>query len=607
MTASAKSGHPGGSLSALDILLAVYAGRIAYTNEPFVVSNGHISPGVYAVLGNMGAIDREDVVHNFRKIGSVFEGHVTRHVPGISFGTGPLGVGVSAACGMAVAQKRQGTGNCVYALMGDGEAQEGQVYEMMHLAVKEKLGKFTVIVDANGVQLTDSIEKVMPIHIPELFAAAGWEVIDIDGHDYDAIWDALAKADASTEIPTLIFARTIMGQGVPFMEEEGKAHKATWHGKAPTTEEVIGLLSQKEWILTEGEKELLATYRAECPYRPDAMNLESEASVTRGIKPGTPIRYEADAVTDCRTAYGKALLNLAKENKNVMAFTADLEGSVMTKFLHQELPDQYVECGIAEQNMVSSSGGASLRGVVPFCSTFGAFISSRAKDQARVNDINATNVKMVATHCGLSVGEDGPTHQCIDDMGSFVGILNTKVLEPADPNHCDRLIRYAATTHGNFYIRMGRHKLPVLTKTDGSPFFDEKYTYEYGQTDTLREGEAVTIVASGPMVAEAMKARELAKIDAEIVIASSIKNFDQNLIDSVRKTGSFMTVEDHNPECGLGSAVNSFLFNNGINVRAHVNLGVREYQLSGTWEDLYKAVGLDAQSLAQVLEQLVGA
>jgi len=174
--------------------------------------------------------------------------------------------------------------------------------------------------------------------------------------------------------------------------------------------------------------------------------------------------------------------------------------------------------------MISLAGGMSLSGFVPFASTFGAFISSRAKDQARVNDINQTNVKMVATHCGLSVGEDGPTHQAIDDMGSFLGMFNTHVIEPADPNHCDRIIRYIASHYGNFYVRMGRHKIPVLTKEDGSLLYGEDYQYEYGKTEVLRSGSTVTIVASGSVVSEALAAREMSGVEAEIVIAERFSN-----------------------------------------------------------------------------------
>ena len=275
----------------------------------------------------------------------------------------------------------------------------------------------------------------------------------------------------------------------------------------------------------------------------------------------------------------------------------------MTKFVKESLPDQFIEFGICEQNMVSAAGGLSLSGFIPFASTFGAFLTSRAKDQARVNDINRTNVKMVATHCGLSVGEDGPTHQAVDDAGSMLGFFNTHVIEPADPNHCDRIIRYVATHFGNFYVRMGRAKIPVLTREDGSIFFDKDYEYLYGRTDVFREDSAVTIVATGPMVTEALKAREMSGVDAEIVIVSSIKKFDDTLAQSLKKTGKVITVEDHNRQNGLGAGVALFAAEQGIPLKKFHSIAVREYQLSGKAPELYHAAKIDAEAIAEVLRK----
>jgi transketolase len=254
----------------------------------------------------------------------------------------------------------------------------------------------------------------------------------------------------------------------------------------------------------------------------------------------------------------------------------------------------------------------SLDGLIPFCSTFGAFMSSRAKDQARVNDINDTNVKMVATHCGLSVGEDGPTHQAIDDMSSFLGILNTGVIEPADANQTDRIIRYVAGHYGNFYVRMGRHKFPVITKEDGSVFYGADYQYTYGRTDVVREGSDITIAATGPMVLMAIIARDelkkiLPKVSIEIVSVSSIKKFDQNIVDSVRKTGKLITVEDHNSTVGLSSQLTKHLVEADINLKAFHAMGVSAYQLSGTAEELYRAAGISHENIVEAVQKMLGA
>lgn len=610
MVVNAQSGHPGGSLSCIDYLSTIYPFIIGKTGENVVISNGHVSPVVYSTLAEMGYIPKEDVVANFRKFGSIYEGHITRHVDGVVYGTGPLGVGSSVAAACALAEKKKGTDRKVFAIIGDGEAQEGQVYEMIEFSGHYKLNNLIAFVDYNKVQLTASLEETMKIDIPKVFAAGNWHVIEVDGHDYQAIWKALGEAYQVTDKPIVLVGNTIMGKGVDFMEKTGLNHQSDWHGNAPKPDapELAPALEALE--TTSEEKEALETFRnTHISWKPEKAKYPELLSTTE-IETGTPITYPADESIDCRTAYGKALLDLAKNNKEIVALTADVKGSVMTKFVSAELPEQYIEVGIAEQHMVSAAGGFSLHGFTPFASTFGAFMTSRAKDQARVNDINYMNVKMVATHCGLSVGEDGPTHQAIDDMGSFLGFFNTMIIEPACPNQTDRVIRYIASHYGNFYVRMGRHKFPIITKEDGTPFYDENYSYTYGSSDIIREGSDITIAATGATVTEALQARDILKeknpeLSVEIVAVSSIKHFDDTLLNSIKKTNKLVTVEDHNPESGLGAQLTHHLFIKDIHPAKYTALGVKHYQLSGKAPELYHAAEIDAEAIANTCMRMV--
>lgn len=603
MVTNAQSGHPGGSLGCIDYLSLLYAGILGKTGEPIIVSNGHVSPSVYAVLAEMGYISKTDVIKHFRKIGHPYEGHVSRHVPGVCYGTGPLGAGISAASGFALAEKLRGSKKTVYGLIGDGESQEGQVYEMMNFASKYKLDNFVVFMDYNQVQLTDSLQKIMPIQPKTQWKAAGWEVIEVNGHNFAAMWKALGKAHNMKGKPVLLLGKTIMGKGVDFMEKTGKVYTSDWHGKAPSVEQADKALEE----LTIGRLDNLAigNFRKTLKWKPKKNSFPPVGS-TVSVKVGRPRLYKPDELTDCRTAYGKALLDLAKANNNIVALTADVAGSVKTQYVKDELPKQHIECGIAEQQMVSCSGGLSFNGMIPFCSTFGAFMTSRAKDQARVNDINHANVKMVATHCGLSVGEDGPTHQAIDDIGSFQGFFNTQIMEPADPNHCDRMIRYAASHYGNMYVRMGRHKLPVLTKEGGQPFYGADHKYEYGKCDVLRKGSKITIAAAGPTVVEALKAAEqFRKGTVEIVIVSSPKQFSKELFISIKKTRKLITVEDHNPHSGFSAHLLTQLAEKRVAPKEIKRLAVNEYQLSGTSAELYKAAGIDSSAIKKAITVLM--
>ncbi len=607
MVTNAQSGHPGGSLSSIDFLSLIYTFILGQTGEKIVVSNGHISPAVYSVLAEMGYADKKEVISTFRKIGSNFEGHVTRHVDGVWFGTGPLGIGVSVASAFAKASKLKNDGQKVFGLFGDGEAQEGQVHEMVHFANKYKLDNLCLFVDYNDVQLSASLQEIMPIDVSAMFKAGGWHVIELDGHDYQSMWQAVSDfyTGKFAGKPVLLAAKTLMGKGIEFMEPDGIAKKASWHGKAPSAEMTMEALSKIE--MTTDETALLDLFRANnVKWHPEHAKFTKSLTPMPEVKTGDAVIYEAGTVTDCRSAYGKSLLELARLNPNIVALTADLRESVKTDGVHHEFPERHIEVGIAEQNMVSVAGGLSLAGFVPFASTFGVFMSSRAKDQARVNDINQCNVKMVATHCGLSVGEDGPTHQAIDDMTSFLGMFNTHVIEPADPNQCDRIIRFIASHYGNFYVRMGRHKFAVLTKEDGTPFFDANYKFEYGKSDVIRQGSDLTIVASGACVGESLKAIEQAGLQGkvELIALNSLKHIDSTILDSVRKTGKLITVEDHNPKAGIGTMIAQEIALNGISLTKFEMLGVKEYQLSGTQADLYKAGMIDAQAIQKAIDSL---
>jgi len=602
MVTNAQSGHPGGALSTIDYLALLYTFILGKTGEKIVVSNGHISPAVYSTLAEMGYADKNEVIENFRKLGSKFEGHITRHVDGIDFGTGPLGVGVSVASSFALAEKMHGTDRKTFAIMGDGEVQEGQVHEMIHFARHYEQDNLILFVDYNKVQLTASLEETLNIDIKKVFEAGHWHVIEADGHNYHEMWKALSEAYAVTGKPVVIIGDTIMGKGIEFMEDDGHSLKPTWHGKAPSHEDTEKELERLS--CSDEEKSLLEDFRKTIEWKPVPADFVD--SLTKlDIEEGEPTVYEKEDSMDCRSAYGKALLDLAKHNPKVIALTADLKGSVMTKFISAELPAQYIECGITEQHMVSAAGGMSLMGFIPFCSTFAAFMGSRAKDQARVNDINQCNVKMVATHAGLSVGEDGPTHQAIDDAGSFLGMYNTMIVEPADPNQCDRITRYITSHYGNFYMRMGRHKIAAITKPDGSLFYDKSYEYTYGKADILREGSDITLVAIGSTVEMALQAvEEIEGVSVELVAATSIKKIDQTIIDSIKKTGKVITVEDHNTLSGLGGQLARHLQKEGIQTDIFKMMGVEEYELSGKSDQLYHKAGIDSEGIKKACKEL---
>ena len=259
---TSESGHIGGSLSSLDILITLFEHRLLETSEPLFISNGHISPAVYSVLSLYNIASEEAFIKGFRQINSAYEGHISRHVEGVWYGTGPLGIGVSVAAGVALGLINEN--KHVFCVMGDGECNEGQVHEMAQFAHKYKLSNLTIFCDYNRVQLSGSTNSVMPLDIKELFKAYKWSVIEVDGHNTNALKTAI---DTASDAPKMILCNTIMGYGIPYFETDGRAYKSTWHGKTPD-KQTLNTLS-KDYILEDNERIILNNYRNEIADKAD--------------------------------------------------------------------------------------------------------------------------------------------------------------------------------------------------------------------------------------------------------------------------------------------------------------------------------------------------
>lgn len=610
-TTLAASGHPGGSLSALDALLVLYGMIRRDPRDPdsperdrVVVSIGHISPALYSVLAEYGYFDAADFLIGFRRLGSGFPGHVESVVPGVEWNTGNLGQGLSAGVGMAQVFKMDDKSNRVICLLGDGELQKGQIVEAMRYASKYRLDNLIALVDRNHLQICGSTEDVMPQSIRKLFESQGWRAIQIeDGHDHNAIFKALRTAlRASSGAPTALIARTIMGKGVSFMENAPQ-----YHGAALTETEYSAAMKELEL-----DNDLDRWRRARSRPIPKRA-IAVKKGIYPKIEPGEAELYSPETLADCRSAYGKALLSLGEANnvdgaRLIVGISCDLEGSVKMTAFKRRFPDCHFEAGIQEHHAATMAGAISREGKVPFFSTFGVFAVSEVYNQNRLSDFNGANLKIVATHVGLNVGEDGATHQCIDYLGLLRNLFRFSVFMPADPNQCDRIVRLVATTPGNFFVGMGRSKTPVITKEDGSPFFDLAYRFTPGRADTLRRGSKATIVTYGSLVPAAISAHEALreeKIDVTILNMASLAPLDKESLLEAAKRGPILTVEDHHIDTGLGAMTATLFADEGIQVKM-ARLGVRDYAGSGSPAELYMDNGLDAQSIAERLRRLIG-
>ena len=604
-TSVAGSGHPGGSFSSMETLLVLYNYARLRPKEPhwsgrdrIVVSHGHISPGVYAALADAGFFDAAELEAHFRQALSPFEGHVERSVPGVEWDTGNLGQGLSAGVGFAIAAQLRGQTHHVFVAMSDGEQNKGQVAEARRLARARHLTNMTATVDLNRVQISGHTSEIMPVDVPAVWAADGWRVLEVDGHDVMALYAALAESVAEDERPCVVVAHTVIGKDVSFMEDDPQ-----FHGRALTDEEY-------ELAMAElGLEPRLAQARAR---RVDQVSIPA-AGPADGLPvlgtAATPREYDAATKTDCRSAWGAALVDLAEAQPAVpmAVFDCDLAESVKTKEYAARFPARFVECGVGEHNAAASSGACAGAGVVTWLADFGVFGIDEVYNQQRLNDINDAGLKLVVTHCGLDVGEDGKTHQCLDYVGALRDFFGWRVIVPADPQQTDRAVRFMATTPGNICLAMGRSKLAIITADDGSALFGGDYAFEYGRVDRVLEGgEACVLVTGTPSGAAVGAARALAADGVALslgIVASplSLSDEDARWVASHRLA---VTIEDHSPASGLGATVAGTLAERGTGTRL-VRHGVTAYQSSGAAADLYAIARLDEHGIAGVLREVL--
>ena len=590
-TSEAGSGHPTTCLSAADIVSALFFHAMRYdcgdahnpNNDRFILSKGHAAPLLYAAYAEAGIIPVEDLL-TLRQIDSILEGHPTPRFDWTEVATGSLGQGLSLGLGMALNGKYLDKSDYrVYVLLGDGETAEGGVWEAAALASHYQLNNLIGIVDVNALGQSQRTMSAFDIDTYcNRFEAFGWQTIGIDGHDFDEILPALEKAKSSTDKPTMIIAKTYKGKGVSFLENEDN-----WHGKAvPKGEELDKVLAELG------------------PLHPDIpVQIESPNPIDIQSSPITacePPEYTSDDEVATRGGYGTGLAKLGAANPNVVALDGDTKNSTYAEQFMELYPDRFFEMFIAEQNLVGAGIGLAKRGKIPFVSTFAAFLS-RAYDQIRMSAISQANIKYAGSHCGVSIGEDGPSQMGLEDIAMFRAIPEAVVLYPSDAVAAERLVAEAAAHQGIVYIRTSRPKTAIL--------YDATDSFPIGGCKVVRESaeDKATIVAAGVTLHEALKAHDILAADGiniRIIDLYSIKPIDtEPLLSAAAETNNtLITVEDHYPEGGLGDAVLDAVATE--DVRVH-KLAVTGIPRSGKPDELLELHGISANAIVQKVKDVV--
>ena len=579
---AAGSGHPGGTLSVMDIAAVLFLDEVRYDprdpewqgRDRVFFSAGHKAPAVYVALVQAGLYNEEEAV-TLRKLGSPFQGHPHAPVlPGLEVSSGSLGQGLGIAVGCALAGRMSGADYRVYCVLGDGEQQEGSVWEAVMAAAHHELDTLCAIVDRNKLQIDGPVSAVMSVDpLADKYRSFGWNVLEVDGHDIDKLQKAFTAARASRGKPTVIIADTVKGKGVSFMENQ-----AGWHG-VPTTSQ-----AQLEKALADigcaaytGEHVRHLLDAADNHQKKVDAELEEELpKFTRAY--GWNAREELKVeMLPTRTGFGACLSKIG-DDPRIVTLHADISASISIADFekgHPERKSRVVSVGIAEQNMMSVAAGLALEGRIPVAGTYGVFAAGRPWDQIRTTICyDNLNVKIAGAHGGISVGQDGATHQALEEISLMSILPNMRIVVPCDAQETERLCRISILDlNGPVYMRYAREATPVVT-TENTPLkFGEANVIRYrGTRGTFIQGfdvtpsseyadehEDVSIVACGPIVCEAMRAALILKeengLETRILNMHTVKPLDGDAVDhACRETGAILTCEEHQ-KGGFGNII----------------------------------------------------
>ncbi len=631
----AGSGHSGGTLSVMDITAALYLQvadhdphNPAWSGRDRIIwSAGHKAPALYVGLAFAGFCEKRDLAL-LRKLSSAFQGHPHwLKLPGVEISSGSLGQGLSVAVGNALAARLDAKPYTVFCIMGDGEQQEGQVWEAAMEAAHYKLDNLVAIVDMNGLQIDGKVSEVMGIEpIEEKYAAFGWDVVRTDGHDMEQVLNALTAAKLGRNgKPKVILATTIKGKGVSFME-----NVAGWHGRTPNLDELIKALGELG-VSESIDVEALATHASEY-HRGVERKLAAKlphfsANYWWNVQQNMKVKMEPT-----RKGFGQSLADNGGDER-VVCLGLDISGSItISDFYagHPERLPRWLSMGIAEQSATAVAAGLAKEGKLPVFGTYATFAAARNLDQVRVSICYSNlNVFIAGAHGGVSVGPDGATHQALEDLFAMCGLPNMSVVVPADSVETRKASTYMLMAHkGPKYVRFAREATPVIS-TESTPFV-------FGKANVIRfrgerpnfvdafetclaadykdEHEDLAIIACGPMVPEAMRAAWILKRDfgyqTRILNMHTLKPIDRDaVLRAAHEAGVVVTAEEHQVGA-LGWRVAGLIMEDPEVLHHPVlagYIGVQDrFGDSGAPWELVKEFEVSAEHIARKAAELIG-
>ena len=591
-TTAAGSGHPTSCMSAAELVAGTFFYAMKFdpkdpyspVGDRFVLSKGHAAPVLYAALAEAGVFP-ESRLMTLREFSSELEGHPTPRIPGVDAATGSLGQGLSVAAGLAIGARMDKSPTRVYVLTGDGELAEGQVWEAAAFAAHYNLDNITVLADINALGQS---EPTMYRHDMETyrkkFDSEGWAAEIIDGHDVAAVLAALDRAKAAKGRPQAILARTIKGHGVSLVA--GKDH---WHGKPIPKDQLAAAIKEIGPAI-------------DLPPDPGKSYARTSLPKPPCFPAPAPPDYDLSKPVATREAYGFALKRLGAVNPHIVAISGDVKNSTFSEIFGDAFPEHFYQGYIAEQNIVSVGVGLAARGKVPFLDTFACFLA-RAYDQVRMAAISRSNINLCGSHCGISIGQDGPSQIALEDIAMFRAVHSSTVLYPSDAISAERLTEAMAARPGINYLRTTRPKSPILYSQD------EKFPIPGFKVLRQSPQDEATVIGAGVTLHEALKAADQLKAEGtavRVIDLYCVKPIDGKELakEIAARGGRLITVEDHWAEGGIGEAVLSALAQADAAPTKSRLIAVREMPHSGKPDELLDAFGISARHIVEAVRAI---
>ncbi len=590
----AGSGHLGSSLSAADIVTYLYLNEMNVlqtgldnpNRDIYFSSKGHDVPGLYSLFYALGIIPEEKLLMLRRLNG--LDGHPEVRIPGIEASTGSLGMGISKGKGMAWAKSYNKLSGHVYVLTGDGEFQEGQIWESIQAAAHQKIKNLTVIMDHNKYQTDMLVEDVNNIEdVVVKVKAFGWHVVRINGHDYNALKKTFEELKSVNDKPKMIIAETLKGKGVSFMEKpvtetvSGKTYYK-WHSGAPDDDSYIKGLSE----LTVSINKLSAELGIDVVEIPD--NKAEGKIITK---------TEKEFVTE---AFGDALVELAKTNDKIIVLDGDLSADCKLRKFEYTYPDRFIENGIAEQDMVSTAGGLARMGLIPVVNTFASFLAARANEQIYNNASEKSKIIYACHFAGIIPAGPGKSHQSVRDISLFGALPNVTIIQPCNAIETKKAVDYCINeAKENCVLRL------IIGPSPETIQLPENYEFTIGIGTELTEGKDAVLFAYGPvMLHEALVAANLLKkigFGLRVINMPWLNKIDLDWLDSVTANyKSIYVLEDHSIIGGLGDRILEAIADiHHIYGKKFYKLGLDEYPECGTPLEVLEYHELDGKSLAR--------